>query len=276
MTEQLNRLNDFYFKYLMGNPKNKAIALDFINAALATETSYYTDIIYVNKDEDPEHEGDKQSRLDVKARLNDGSLIDLEMQALADNSMSERSLYYWSRMYSGMLKSGDDYSSLKPAISVIVLGFEHFKDEELWHNEYQVLNVRSHKLLSKDLRIIFLELPKLNEKIDVNSMLEVWGAYFGRKLDDANLREVGNMASVLQAELEFTADEKLRYKYEQREMFLHDQRSRENQAEARGLKEGEAKGELKKSLEIAHNMKIEGDSVEKIMRVTGLTAEQIA
>ena len=72
----INRLNDFYFKYLMGSEKNKPIALNFINAALATKDSYFTDIIYVNKNQEPEHQDEKESRLDVKGVLNDGTVVE--------------------------------------------------------------------------------------------------------------------------------------------------------------------------------------------------------
>ena len=163
MTKQLNRLNDFYFKFLIGNERNKAIALDFINAVLGTEDSYFTDIIYTKKEQEPEHVGSKESRLDIKGRLNDGTVIELEMQALTDNYMSERSLYYWARMYGSMLKSGDEYEILKPAVSIIILGYEHLADEVNWCNEYQILNVNSKRPLTNDLRIVFLELPKLRQ-----------------------------------------------------------------------------------------------------------------
>lgn len=237
MTKQLNRLNDFYFKFLIGNERNKAIALDFINAVLGTEDSYFTDIIYVDKDEDPETEDSKQSRLDIKGVLNDNTVIELEMQALTDDYMSERSLYYWARMYGKLLNTGDKYSKLKPAVSVIILGFNHLKDEDCWHNEYQLLNVKSKNVLTKDLRIVFLELPKLrSDDVDKNNKLELWGAYFGRKLDDSVLKEESSMACVLEAENAFTADEVMQWKYEQREKFLRDQLSTQESIKRRDAK----------------------------------------
>ena len=259
MSKELNRLNDFFFKFLIGNEQNKNIALNFINAVLGTEESYFTDIIYLDKDEDPETIGSKQTRLDVKGRLNDGTIIELEMQALSDSNMSERSLYYWARMYGRLLKSGEDYKELKPAISVIILGFEHLKDEENWYNEYQLLNIESKKALTKDLRIIFLELPKLNlenkEKLD---KLELWGAYFGRKLEDSVLKGDKDMASVLEAEFAFTADDVREWRYEQREKFLHDQASRDG-ALAR------ADAALKEKLE--ENAQLKEDIKEQDVRI---------
>ena len=100
--------------------------------------------------------------MDIKGILNDGTVIELEMQALTDGYMTERSLYYWARMYGKLLNAGDEYKSLKPAVSVIILGVNRLKEEDYWHNEYQLLNIKSKKILTNDLRIVFLELPKLH------------------------------------------------------------------------------------------------------------------
>ena len=238
----INRLNDFYFKYLMGSEKNKSIALNFINAALATKESFFTDIIYVNKDQEPEHQEEKESRLDVKGVLNDGTVVELEMQATKDPYMTVRSLYYWARMYGDQLVVGEEYKGLKSAVSINVLGYSN-KDEDTWHNEYRVLNIENHKELTDHLRIVFLDLVKFEaRRVQEMSDLELWGAFFSRKVSDEQLMEVQIMADAMIAEKYFTADAVLRYKYEQREKFARDQRSRENYALEKGLKEGREEG----------------------------------
>ena len=63
------------------------------------------------------------------------------------------------------------------------------------------------------------------------------------------------------------------------ELFMTwDQEQKEAEARGRneGRKEGLVEGELKKSLEIAHNMKAKGYDLADIIEMTGLTAEQIA
>lgn len=270
MIKNLNRMNDYYFKYLMGSEKNKALALDFINAVLASDNNYFTDIIYVDKDEDPEHLGDKQCRLDIKGILNDGSIIELEMQALNDKNMSERSLYYWARMYGKNIKAGENFEILKPAICVNVLGFNHL-EEINWHNEYRVLNIESNRQLSNHLQIVFLELPKLETKnIKYMSKLDLWGAYFSRKLSDDDLKEVKIMAEALKAEYEFTAEEKEQWKYEQRERFLLEQRSRESRAREEGVMQ-ERNANVSRIRNMAAKLKI---SVVEAMNILGMSSEE--
>ena len=151
--------------------------------------------------------------------------------------MSVRSLYYWARMYGDQLVVGENYKSLKHAVSINVLGYS-YEDEDTWHNEYRVLNIENHKELTNHLRIVFLDLVKFEaRRVQEMSDLELWGAFFSRKVSDEELKEASIMAEAMVAEKYFTADAALRYKYEQREKFLRDQRSRENRAIEKGDKE---------------------------------------
>ena len=75
-------------------------------------------------------------------------------------------------------------------------------------------------------------------RVQEMSDLELWGAFFSRKVSDEELKEASIMAEAMVAEKYFTADAALRYKYEQREKFLRDQRSRENHAREEGREEG--------------------------------------
>lgn len=80
------------------------------------------------------------------------------------------------------------------------------------------------------------------------------------------------MAEAMVAEKYFTADAALRYKYEQREKFLRDQRSREEYARAEGRAEGKAEGRAEG--------KAEGDKqrllqdISNLMDSLNLTATQ--
>lgn len=91
--QKFNRLNDLYFKYLLGSEARKNLTLSFLNAILGSGEERFTDIIFMNKDEEPAKLLGKLARLDVKAKLNDGSLIDIEVQAAAYPGMAERILY---------------------------------------------------------------------------------------------------------------------------------------------------------------------------------------
>jgi predicted transposase/invertase (TIGR01784 family) len=67
--------------------------------------------------------------------------------------------------------------------------------------------------------------------------------------------------------LELNEDERLRLLADARDKWMWDQTSRERASFAEGT--------AKAKLDAARNMKAEGDSTEKIARITGLSAEEI-
>ena len=232
------RMNDYFVKFLFGSDQNKKLCLNFINAALGNEKDYFTDIAFVNKDEEPEREKAKPIRLDIKGKLNTGAFIDIEVQVQNYKYMAERSLYYWARMYGQQIVEGEDYVELKPAIAINLLAF-NLLPEDAWINSYRVCNVKSHKLLSEHLHIVYIEIKKLLHKglKDMNP-IEQWGAYFSGRFDDETLKEVPILAEALKAEMHFTADEVAFYEYEMRKKEVMDRISFANQARREGKEEG--------------------------------------
>ena len=63
--------------------------------------------------------------------------------------------------------------------------------------------------------------------------------------------------------------------YQLREMAQIDYNSGMKKAKDEGKAEGRTEGKGERSIEIARNMKADGEPVEKIMRYTGLTAKAI-
>ncbi len=59
------------------------------------------------------------------------------------------------------------------------------------------------------------------------------------------------------------------------ELNNKDSYCREAKGRVEGISIGEAKGESKKAIEIARAMLLEGDSKEKIAKITGLSVEEI-
>ena len=81
---KFNRLNDLYFKRLLGDKNKKSLTLNFL----------FTDITFLDKDNEPETIDGKLSKLDIRADMNDGTQIEIEVQVLPFKLMAERSLYY--------------------------------------------------------------------------------------------------------------------------------------------------------------------------------------
>jgi len=75
--------------------------------------------------------------------------------------------------------------------------------------------------------------------------------------------------------LRFNQDEELRQLEEARQQYLHDYNTEINHAKREGEAIGEARGEEKKAIAVAKNLKAKGYPASDIAEVTGLSLAQV-
>ena len=291
--ENFNRLNDLYFKKLLGDKKRKNLTLSFLNGILnKDDENYFTDITFLDKDNEPLTLDGKLSKLDIRADLNDGTQVDIEVQVCPFKLMAERSLYYWSKMYSEQLEKGAEYKKLKKAIAINLLAFDYLEDEQEWHNIYNLLNVKSHKKLTDHIEIHFLELPKFTLK-DMRKIRasEAWIAYFSGKYSKEELEEIAMTTPAIKEAVEFEdtflQDKIERRAYEQREKAIRDYYSYMNafkeeglqqgleQGLQQGLQQGMQKGLYQQAIQTAKNMLKDKVDIKLISKYTSLSINEI-
>ena len=242
-----NRLNDLYFKQLLGDEKRKHLTLNFLNDILDRDgEERFTDIIFKDKDTEPDYFDGKLSKLDICAKLNDGSLVDIEVQVAARKMFFERALFYWSNLFGSELPSGGSYTEIGKTISIILTNFDCLQGEENWHTPCYITSANTGRKLTDYFAIHFLELPKFTFK-DILTLRrsERWMAYFSNQCSEGELEELAmkdaTIKQVLAYEKYFKDNPEERRKYEQREKAVLDYNS--DIAEARA--EGEARGAVK-------------------------------
>ena len=245
-TIKINRMNDFYFKYLLGSEQRKHLTIQFLNAVLYdNEETQITDVRFMDKDQDPNFEHEKLSKLDILAQTNTGMQIDIEVQVLKHAYLSERFLYYWAGLYGSQLKEKERYTQLKPTVSIILLDFEYLP-ETAWHNIYHICNDISKQRLTDHFAMHFIEIKKFKySDIKKLTKLGTWAAYFSNC--DAKEMEVlamknTAMKDVAKAETAFTRDESMRYKYMLREKAIRDYYSGLADAKQEGMEIGQKQG----------------------------------
>ena len=275
--KNFNRLNDLYFKKLMGDKNRKNLTLSFLNSILnKDEHEYFTDITFLDKDNEPLTLDGKLSKLDIRADLNDGTQVDIEVQVCPFTLMAQRSLYYWSKMYSEQLGKGIQYQKLQKAITINLLAFDYLKDEQDWHNIYNLLNVKSHNKLTDHIEIHFLELPKFTLK-DIRKIRtsEAWIAYFSGNYSKKELEEIAMTTPVIKEAVEFEdtflQDKMERRAYEQREKAIKDYYSYMTASKQEGIQEG-IQSERKT---IAINLLKANMSIDFVSKNTGLSEQEI-
>ena len=118
---------DVCFKGLMYNPK---VRKGFIAALLGTDPAAVRETVLLPTALRQEYPDEKLGILDVRALMEDGAQINMEMQAYPFGQWDARSLFYLSKMYTEQIGRGDPYTKLKKCIHVSILDFVHFEEDQ--------------------------------------------------------------------------------------------------------------------------------------------------
>ena len=207
----------------------------------------------------------KDCILDVKIKLNDARIINIELQVYKQTYWVERSLLYWARAFDS-LKSGEDYSKLLPTYHIGIIDFTLFEDHPKFMAQYQIMDVEDQFLYSDKLCIKVLDLTQLDaakKQANINKKLVKWASIFkAETLEEleqlANGEEVFEKMVVTMKKL--SEDEKIRMQCEAREDYERCLLSEFNA----GKREGRAEGERKRDQDLISSWIKKGKTIAEI------------
>ena len=251
-----NPMNDVLFKFIFGKEERKKVTIKFLNDVLSREgEDAIKDIQFRNSEIIPLNEEDKLTRLDIYCVTDKGEQIDVEVQIVNKKNMEQRSLFYWAQMYLTTLSHGGKYQDLKPAITINILRYNLFPEDESFHSMFSIYNMETGRRLNKDMELHFLEVPKFKKKpVKDMTSIERWLAYFSNKLDEKEMEELAMNEAAIQTALDATSifmqNSSERLAYLNREMAIIDYES----DKAAWTEEGRAEGEAKERAEGIKNL----------------------
>ena len=266
--------NDYCFKRLFGHRGNEKITQNLLEAILEKKC----EVIKVKADEITEKDlaTEKVGILDVYVQEKDGTQINIEMQVLQYEEIIERLLFYWAQKYTESIKAGESYNKLKPTKVILIANFEinRLKSIKEIATSFEILDRSTGKIiLTKDLEIVIIELPKLKKYKTSNTELENWLKFI------INPNEVGGdilekneaMKRAKEVYDELMADEHEKSLIKLREKYIRDYNTIKEGSYAQGLESGRAE----RNIEIAKKMIKKGMSKEDIQEITGLSEKEI-
>ena len=288
-------LTDIGFKHVFGNPANKKLLIDFLNAVI--EDRHIIDLTYGNNERIPLMKDSKHSRLDLYCITNDGTRIIVELQRYPQKDYIYRSLYYSSLLINEQVTIGSETYFFFPVYNVNILDFvlPEFKESPQVKTSVTLMETSRKVKFGRLLTLIYIELPKFNKKLeelDKGNFLE--NIYFCLR----NLYELKNCPESLESVKHLfeaariaAMDSQAKIKYIHmidRERDLRNQfqfatnKDREEYI-AVGIDTGRAEGRIidterdinKGRLLIAKQLKDSGVSYDIIARSTGLSLEEI-
>lgn len=284
MSEMLSPQNDFVFKRIFGTEENKNdVLLHFLNESLKeTEPKPFTNLTLENTFLDKDHLTDKQSILDVRAKNEDGKLVNVEIQVAYDRNMPKRSLYYWARMFGRQLVTGELYEKLTKTIAINIVNFTLFKNDR-FHNVWHLKEDHTGEPLTDAIEIHFMELPKLDQKpYGMDNRLWKWLSFIKGTpkelweelaMDTPGLKKAMDTLEFLSQsrevqELALAREKELRDKASQI-------KSARDSGREEGREEGRKEGKEEGKIEVAKNLLISGMSFAQIVKLTNLSEEKV-
>ncbi|MBP2022985.1 putative transposase/invertase (TIGR01784 family) [Clostridium punense] len=228
--------NDFVFKKIFGDVKNKDLLISLLNSILSDKVN---DVTILNSELPKENIEDKKSVLDVRAVTDAGYHIDIEIQVLRTVSMPERSLYYWSKLYIEQIAVGESYKKLKKTIAINIVDYDCINTNK-YHNIFHIMEDETKLKLTEVLEIHFIELRKL-KNINTIDKLSQWMNFIKGDSKEVIL-EMAKVNSDIEKAYDIlrtmSQDRETRALYLSREMALHDEATRREEALEEGVEIG--------------------------------------
>ena len=114
---------------------------------------------------------DKNGRLDLRAIIDDNIECNIEVQLATHKKMLERFLYYWAKIYTANLETGEEYEKLRKTISIIIVddNIEQFREIKQACTKWRILEEKYKKVCLTDyFQLAIIELPKAVEEYKSN------------------------------------------------------------------------------------------------------------
>ncbi len=265
------RLADAYFKFVFGRQDRADLFLDLLSAIVFPDGERtFQSVQFLDREFSPERQEGRGFRLDLVGLLDNQEQVNLEVQVKYELGYIQRSIYYLTLLHSGQLNRGKKYWEINRTISIHITGFDLLEGEPDFRNSYMLRNTRSGKILSEDVSIIFIELPKYVRQIasgrkPVNK-LERWLGYLAG-LEGTDMSNIASSEPMIERALNI---EKLfLMDYKEKIAYIRDIRAMlDNAYHDEGIK-------LEGKYEVARSLLQMGDNLDKVMLVTGLPKEEL-
>lgn len=148
---------DYAFKKIFGSEQSQDILISFLNGIIDDGEKIIQSLTIVNPFNPGQVISLKDTYLDVKAVLVDGSLVMIEMPVAWMAAFNKRVAYNLAKAYANQLEKGENYPLLNPAIAVTITDFILFKNTEDVINKFVFKEeTKNFECLDKELRLIFV------------------------------------------------------------------------------------------------------------------------
>ena len=285
----INPYTDFGFKKLFGTPLNKDLLISFLNS-LFDGKEVVRDLTYLNGENLGNGYGDRRAIFDVYCENEQGETFIVEMQKAEQQFFKDRSVFYSTFPIQNQGKKGIWNFKLKGVYTIGILDFvfpDHEYPQDSLRHEVKLVDVDDKHVFYDKLTFLYLEMPKFTKgEEELKTMYDKW-LFVLHNLSRLMKRPAALQERIFtrlfeQAEIaRYTPEE--RQDYEDSLKVYQDMKNVLDTAELRGLekgrkegrKEGIEQGTFEERRKNAKAMKALGLPLETIVKVTGMSADDI-
>ncbi|QEC80323.1 Rpn family recombination-promoting nuclease/putative transposase [Mucilaginibacter ginsenosidivorax] len=279
----IDPLVDFAFKKIFGSELNKDLLTAFLNEVFRGR-KHIVDLVY-NKNEHPGDLKDEGSAMfDLLCTGDNGERFIIELQRAKQGYFKERALFYTSRLISDQAPKGKRNAwGYNIAEVYLIALLEDFTLEDSPPNSYLhdicLCNRDTGEIFYDKLGYTYIELGKfVKEDIDLDTDLDKWLyvlknlsrmekiPVYLRKPVFEKLFSIAEYTNLTKEE-KTMYDSSLKYKWDNKNVIDY--------ARQEGMEKGMEKGEYKKAMDIAREMKKDGLPLAQISKFTKLSVEEI-
>jgi len=271
----INPFTDYGFKRLFGEEPNKDLLLDFLNELLKEEQGQITELTYLKNENLSTTELNRKAIFDLYCTNERGEKFIVELQKTKQKFFKDRTLYYSTFPIREQAVIVSDWNfELKKVYTIAILDFVFDEDQNEPNKlryDIKLTDIQTKKVFYDKLTFIYLEMPKFNKVAeDLETRFDKW--LFILK----NLHKLERVPDKLKENIFLKLFETAEIaKFSQSEYQEYEDSLKYYRDIKNSLDTAREEGERKKQIEIARTGLKEGLSVEIIMKLTGLSKEEI-
>ncbi len=234
---------DFAFKKIFGSVHSQKILISFLNAIVYNNQNVIQSLKIINPYNPGITNTIKDTFFDVKALLDNGSTVIIEMQILNVADFKKRVIYNLAKAYGNQLDVGQGYMMLQPFIALTIADFILFENIDKMITKFRFKEEKESVYYEDELTLMFVELPKFEKELSALETLSDKWIYFIKSASNLevipeSLEEVSEIEAALKIANRANLNNKELEEVEQQEKLMRDQQGQISFARNEGREEG--------------------------------------
>ncbi len=170
-------VNDYFFRALL--QKNNNVLKALIASLLHMDEADISSVRIENEIILGQDLDEKEFILDILVRMNNSTILNIEMQVINLHNWVERSMSYLCRTFDN-LDHGEDYTNVRPAIQIGLLDYTLFREAPEFYATYYLMNEKTHQKYSDKLRLSVLDLTRIDLATEEDKLygIDHWASLF--------------------------------------------------------------------------------------------------